>query len=174
MREPKDSTKTDTMDRRRFLIDSGRVMLVLPAGWALVSCTSNDNDRDNLPSTTPPTTTVSAGTLTYTSNVVNAHTHTFSILMTEVTSPPAAGISHSTGPAATDGHVHVVTLTQAQLASIGANGTVTMDTTVVENHSHTFTFSLAAAGVSSVSVTGTGAAGTGGTTTTTTTTGGGY
>jgi hypothetical protein len=172
MRKPTDETKTDTMDRRRFLIDSGRVMLVLPAGWALVSCTSNDTD--NLPATTtPPTTTVTAGTLTYTSNVVNAHSHNFSILMTEVSTPPAAGISRNTSPASTDGHVHVVTLTQAQLSQINANGTVTMDTSVTENHSHTFTFSLAAATKTNTTVTAGGGTGTTTTTTPSTTTGGG-
>jgi hypothetical protein len=155
MRKPNEKTEK-AVDRRQFLIDSGRVLLVLPAGWAVLGCSDNDSDNNNIPSTVPPTTNVTTGTLSYTSTVVAGHNHTFTLMMAEVDSPPAVGIARNTGPASTDGHVHVVVLTNAQLATIGMNGTVTMDTSVVENHSHTFTFSLAAAGVT------TGAGGTGG------------
>jgi hypothetical protein len=137
------------MDRRRFLIDGGRVMLILPAGWALVSCVNSGVDSDNNPPvTTPPATNVLTGALTFTSSVAVEHVHLFTVNMAEISSPPPAGIGpRTTSPAPVNGHVHVVTLTEIQLEEIGSNGTATVNTSVVEDHFHTYTFNLAGAQV---------------------------
>jgi hypothetical protein len=57
------------------------------------------------------------------------------------TSPPSSGLSQAT--TFDSGHTHTVTLSQAQLASIGMGGTVTSDTSVDGGHLHTFTFTNA-------------------------------
>ena len=106
-----------TMDRRGFLIGGGKVLLILPAGWALAACTSNESST-----TVPPATNVATGTLTFTSSLVESHNHMFTMTMQEVNVPPAVGISRDTS--VTLAHTHIVTLTAAQLAQIRAGAVV--------------------------------------------------
>jgi hypothetical protein len=162
---------TETMERRQFLINGGKVLLVLPAGWVLANCS-------NTTSSPAPSTNVGTGTLMFTSSITEGHNHTFSMTVQEIDSPPSGGISRDTST--TLNHMHVVTLTAAQMDQIAAGQVVTMDTSLVQNHLHTFAFSLAAggaggAGGSTAGSTGSaggggagGHGGTGGTTTTTT------
>jgi hypothetical protein len=147
-------TGRSPMARRMFLIRGGSVLLTLPAGWALVSCGSSYSN--------PSTANVSAGELQFTSSAVEGHTHDFSISMQDLSQPPSTGVSGNTTAAA--GHVHVVSLSQAELGEIQANQVVSKDTSVVAGHMHTFQFSLAAAnGGGSSSGTSTGGTAGGGT-----------
>jgi hypothetical protein len=130
----KKTTGAAAMERRQFLINSGKVLLVLPAGWALANCSSNNSN-------VPPT-NVTTATRTFTSSVTAGHTHDFTLSGTEIDTPPGGGIMRDTST--TLNHFHMVTLTAAQLSQIAAGQVVTMDTSLVDGHLHTFTFSLAA------------------------------
>jgi hypothetical protein len=133
-------------ERRQFLIAGGKVLLVLPAGWVLANC-SNTSSYPTMPATPlPPTTNVTTGTLTFTSSITESHSHDFTMTMAEVAAPPDGGISRDTST--TLNHMHVVTLSTAQLIQINAGQTVTTDTSLVQNHLHTFSFSLAGASMS--------------------------
>jgi hypothetical protein len=131
------------MDRRGFLIQTARagsVLLVLPAGWTVAGC-GNSASSNTVPGA--PAATPTANSLRFTSQVVENHTHDFSIATADLNAPPTNGIS---GPTTTTlGHFHTVILAPAQLATIEAGGTVNMMTTVTDGHAHNFVFSLAAA-----------------------------
>src|SRR5262245_53115434 len=97
MRDPKltksgSGADSSLMDRRGFLIRGGSVMLILPVGWSIAGCSDN-NDNNNV---VPPPTQQMGGTLLFHSSITENHSHDFTIDMTEVSSPPAAGISRST------------------------------------------------------------------------------
>jgi hypothetical protein len=145
------------MERREFLIrsaKSGAVLVLVPAGWTLAcnSSTSNGTSTDAAAGTTGST----GSGLRYTSDVVSGHSHDFTIVMTDLSSPSAAGLSGQTTVA--QSHTHTVSLTLADLMQIESGAAVTKQTSTVLSHLHTFQFSLAA-GVS----TGTsGTAGSGG------------
>ncbi|MDB5214620.1 MAG: hypothetical protein JWO86_2547 [Myxococcaceae bacterium] len=72
------------------------------------------------------------------STLVLGHTHTVCAPLADLNNPPAGGQTYTTSAAATDGHMHQVILTQAQLMSIAAGQTVMVTTTVVESHTHDF------------------------------------
>jgi len=72
------------------------------------------------------------------STVTLDHNHTVCVPLADIAAPPAAGRSYPTSPASTDGHVHQVVLTQAQLIQLGANQTIVVTTTIIEAHTHDF------------------------------------
>jgi uncharacterized membrane protein YgcG len=138
------------MERREFLVKSARsgwVLLMLPVGWTVASCGSDNN------ASPPPTANASGAALQFMSDVVGGHSHDFSITLADLTTPPAAGLTDSTTVSL--GHVHAVTLTQAELSQIQSGATVTKETSLVQGHLHTFAFSLA----NGLSTTATGAGG---------------
>jgi hypothetical protein len=154
------------MDRRGFLIHAARagsVLLILPAGWAVSGC---GNSASSTTTGTPAAPTTN--TLRFTSDITQNHTHDFSIATTNLSSPPANGLSGST--TTTLGHFHTVILSPAELAQIQSGGTVNKSTTIVDGHSHNFKFSLTTAQTGTAPST-TGAGGSG---TTPPTSGGGY
>jgi hypothetical protein len=122
------------MERRAFLTQLGTIILILPAARLISGCGTSSPTPSNPPS--GPTSTPPPGQLTFTSSVVLDHTHTFGIMVTAISSPPAAGRT-------TSGHSHVVTLSQMDLQTIEGGGTVTSTTSSAEGHTHTFTFSNA-------------------------------
>lgn len=70
-----------------------------------------------------------------TSSVAQGHTHTLCVPRTDLTSPPAGGMTYTTsGPDPT----HTVTLTQAQLEAIESGQTVQVTTSVANGHTHDF------------------------------------
>ncbi|MGA9523982.1 MAG: hypothetical protein WBV82_21150 [Myxococcaceae bacterium] len=122
------------MNRRKFVVQLGSVLIVLPASRVLVGCAAGEEYGN-----------VDAGTdagnsqaLTFTSSVSNGHTHTVQIQSSELTSPPAGGFTRDTS--ITSGHLHTVELTEADLSSIEAGNTVTKTTSLVGGHTHMFTF----------------------------------
>jgi hypothetical protein len=56
----------------------------------------------------------------------------------DLTSPPAGGMTYTTSTAAS--HTHTVMLTQAQLMTIESGGSVMATTSVTNSHTHDFTF----------------------------------
>jgi hypothetical protein len=126
------------------------MLVVLPFGTFLVQCSNNDgagvtsstNPNNPAPGgdTTPPDAPprIEGDNIVYTSNQVNAHSHSFSIPSASFTSPAPAGISGATTSAQL--HSHLVTVTQQTLASTAAGQSVKVETSNVAGHTHTFTF----------------------------------
>lgn len=125
------------MERRGVLVRLGSVLLILPAARALSAC-GGDGGKTGQggPAGTPDS--GDGGSRTYTSSVTGGHTHDFTLEMSEITSPPAGGISRDTTYAVD--HDHEVELTEAELDTIGSGGTVTKVTGETNGHTHTFTF----------------------------------
>src|SRR5262249_17174641 len=73
----------------------------------------------------------------YTSSAIEAHFHTFSIDMSDFSSPPAAGVSGSTSVNAA--HSHTVVVPAAMLTSVATGGSVQVTTSVEGDHSHVLT-----------------------------------
>lgn len=111
------------MNRREVLVQIGGLLLVLPASRVLLACGGTDS---------------SPSSLSFTSSNDLGHTHTVSLQMTEVTTPPVAGVTRTTSNDLA--HTHQVTLTSADLDSINQGGTVTKTTTTDDSHTHTFAF----------------------------------
>lgn len=88
----------------------------------------------------PPTgsTTCGAGV----GNVTGNHGHTLTILRVDLDSATAK--TYSLSAASTDGHIHSVTFSPAQLASMKAGGSVTVTSTTNTGHAHDVTASVAA------------------------------
>ena len=76
--------------------------------------------------------------LTFISSVVNAHTHGFTLQVSEIDNPPPTGVNRDSALGA--GHTHLVTLSAAELDTIAAGGTVTKETGDTFGHTHIFTF----------------------------------
>jgi hypothetical protein len=113
--------------RREFVRQATVTLFLVPL--AAVACSSSSNGSssggcDGL----DPTSTVALG-----------HTHTVCVLSSDLSSPPSGGVTYTTsGPDPT----HTVTLTQAQLQSIQSGQSVTVTTSVANNHTHDFTIQM--------------------------------
>ena len=77
----------------------------------------------------------------WTSTAVENHTHEFTILLSDLGAPPASGLDGNTS--ATEGHTHLVMLTQDQVKTIASGGTVAVTTSTANGHAHDFSFSKA-------------------------------
>jgi hypothetical protein len=125
--------------RREVLRD---VFVVLPVGWVLLQagCSSSSSNEDCADANK----LVSTATAITVTSVCNEHTHDFTIMMTDLATPPAAGVSGSTSAYVDDGHVHTMALTTADLANIQAGMTVTKTSGSTLGHTHDFNFRLTA------------------------------
>lgn len=108
----------------------------------LGACGSSDNGGGSTTATNP--TVPGCDGAGATSSTVLSHNHTVCVPLADLNGPPAAGMTYSTSNASTDGHVHQVTLSQAQLMSIAGGQTVSVTTTIVESHTHDFALTEAA------------------------------
>src|SRR5664279_4139959 len=104
--------------RREVLRD---VFVVLPLGWVVMQagCSSSSVDCADANKL------VSTATAITVTSVCNEHTHDFTVMMTDLATPPATGVSGNTTAYADDGHVHTMALTTTDLANIQAGMTVT-------------------------------------------------
>ena len=73
-------------------------------------------------------------------NSASGHFHRFEIPQSRLDAPPADGYSGST--TSTDGHTHVISLTQSELVDISDSMAVGGSTSSAAGHLHTFSFSL--------------------------------
>lgn len=122
--------------RREFLASAGGGFVTLLLTPLINACSSSDSSG----------TTTSTGTTTLppsgcdgsgeTSSVSAGHAHTLCVPASDLSSPPAAGVTYATS--ITDGHDHGVTLSQAQLMGVASGGTVVVTTTTVSGHTHDF------------------------------------
>jgi hypothetical protein len=82
------------------------------------------------------------------STIDDSHNHTVCVLTSDLTTPPAAGVTYESSN--NGAHTHKVTLTAAQLSSIAAGGQVVVTSTSDvdpnngDDHTHTWTLSKAA------------------------------
>jgi hypothetical protein len=125
--------------RREFLVAAGRLLIVLPAGLSIVACGSINSSPCGNPGRVVTTST----SLTFTSSCDMNHTHDFTLMMTELSTPPAAGIMRNTSVDEFDNHFHSVTLSQADLTTIESGTPVTVTTSVTNEHVHTYIFTNA-------------------------------
>jgi len=75
--------------------------------------------------------------ITVTSSVTLGHTHQVTISAADISSPPAADKIINT--TAANGHYHTITLSPQDYQTLQSGGTVTVTTSVVNDHTHTFT-----------------------------------
>lgn len=113
------------MNRREVIVKLGGLLLVLPAARVLMACGSDSGGGG-------------PQTLTFVSSTDDGHTHSVGLQVTEITSPPSAGLEKTTSNVLA--HTHTVTLTAADLDSINTGNTVTKTTSNDLNHTHTFDF----------------------------------
>jgi len=113
------------MNRREVIFRVGGILLAIPASHFLTACGSD-----------------SGNSLTFTTSNDLNHTHTVSLQQSDISAPPAAGVTKTTS--FDDSHTHTVSLTEADLASINAGNTVTKTTSEDETpnfvHTHTVSF----------------------------------
>lgn len=114
------------MDRRAFLAACGVTLLL-----ASVLVSSGCGGGDSSTSPTPP-----ADGFDVESSLDLAHRHSVRVLNADLTNPPA-GVSYTS--TTVSAHVHVISLTAAQLAAIQAGQTVTVDSNLASAHRHTWT-----------------------------------
>ncbi|HEY1691637.1 MAG TPA: hypothetical protein VGG39_05730 [Polyangiaceae bacterium] len=112
--------------RREFLSHVATVTLFLvPLAEAACSSSSGNGSSSGSCDGLDPTSTVALG-----------HTHTVCVPSADLSNPPSGGATYTTsGPDPT----HTITLTQAQLQSIQSGQSVTVTTSVANNHTHDFT-----------------------------------
>ena len=125
--------------RREFLLAAGRLMIALPVGWsiagAVAGCGSGSASCGNAGKL------VTTGTsLVFTSSCDGSHTHDFTLMTTELSAPPAAGVMRTTSVDTVDNHFHGITLSQAELTTIESGTPVTKTSTSVNQHTHTYIF----------------------------------
>jgi len=119
------------LTRRAFLTRGTTVLLLVP----VVGCSM---------SSSPPGPGASCAGTDVRSSVDASHTHTVCVLTSDLTHPPASGVTYTTS---TDGaHFHTVALAQADLTAINAGQTVmvtsTNDVDPTNGAAHTHTFSI--------------------------------
>ena len=116
------------MNRREVIFRIGGILLAIPASRVLMACGSDSGANPN--------------SLSFTSSSDDGHTHTVSLLLTDISASPAGGVTKTTS--LEQSHTHTVSLTESELDSIEAGSTVTKttseDTTPGHVHTHTFAF----------------------------------
>jgi hypothetical protein len=120
----------DPMFTRRELLTRGTTMLLL---IPIVGCSSSSSNA------------VDGGScgIQATSTNEEAHTHTLCVLTSDLTSPPAGGVTYTTSDVGS--HTHSVRLTTADLTALNGGQTVTVTSTLDPDplthavHSHDFT-----------------------------------
>ena len=123
------------LTRRAFLTRSTTVLLLVPIA---ASCTSSSYSNPN----PGPNTSGGCDGIDATSTVVDAHDHMVCVLTSDLTNPPAAGVTYTSTNAS--GHTHSVTLTHDQLAAVEAGTEVTVTSSVAvdtyngQSHTHEF------------------------------------
>jgi hypothetical protein len=111
----------DAITRRELLSKSTALLLLVP----VAACSG---------SSAPPAGSQCTGPFE-TSTVTNGHTHTLCVPLSDLTNPPAAGVTYTTS---TDvNHNHTVALTQQQLQTINAGTAVTVTTSSPLAHNFT-------------------------------------
>src|SRR5262245_18796076 len=115
------------VDRRTFVIEAGKAFPIVAGALYLIGCGSS------------PASPSGVADVVSVSTVVNAHSHTANVPASDQLHP--ANTTYSSSSSAS--HVHMVTLTASQLATLAAGGSVTVTSTaspVTGDHQHNVTF----------------------------------
>lgn len=115
------------MKRRTFVIEAGKAFPAIVGALYVFGCGSS------------PTSPSGVADVTSTSTVVNGHTHTANVPSSDQLHPAEMMYTSSNS----SNHIHMVTLTAAQLSTLASGGSVTVTSTastVTGNHQHDFTF----------------------------------
>jgi hypothetical protein len=122
--------------RRDFVSTVAVLVVGVPAGARLVATLTGCGEEEN-ECVDPGKVTTTADAITIASACSSGHNHALTLTMTELTTPPAAGVSRET--TSYEGkHTHVVVLTEADLRQIQSGAAVNKDSTVSDGHAHTF------------------------------------
>jgi hypothetical protein len=131
------------MDRREFLKDTARMLLVLPMGTFLLRCGGDDDNVVTVNPTTPDTTPpdappqIQGDAVVFTSSVTNLHSHSFAVPLAAFTSPPLTGVAGETTVA--QAHTHTLLIPQDALIRAQSGQTVKIPTSETLGHTHVFT-----------------------------------
>jgi hypothetical protein len=112
------------LTRREFTLESALAILAA-ATITITGCGDDDDAPDTGPSGQGEIGTISAN-----------HGHTVTITSAQITAGGALTATLTTG----NGHTHTIDLTAAQVASIGQNQRVAVDSTTDGGHNHNVTF----------------------------------
>ena len=110
------------MKRREFLYSAAGAAVLL--GVVPSACKNS------------PTTPTDPSSKVFTSASTQGHTHTITILRTEVETPPVGGISRQTS---SNGHTHTFTMSEAELTAVRNGTPVGVTTADTNGHTHDFT-----------------------------------
>lgn len=120
------------------MIKAGQAFPVLAGAVYLVGCDSNSSNSDNNDGNNNNGGNNQPLFITATSTVADGHSHSAQIPVADLTSP-----SNKTYNASNSfGHIHMVTLSIAQLSSLASGSTVTVTSTNDFAHTHNFTFRM--------------------------------
>jgi hypothetical protein len=122
------------ISRKRFCASMAGATVTL---W-LQGCGGGGGGYDG-GSNPPPTGSTACGAGV--GNITGNHGHTLTILKADLDS--TVNKTYTLGAATTDGHIHTVSFTPTQLASMKTGGTVTVTSTTNVGHSHDVAASVA-------------------------------
>lgn len=130
------------LNRREFLATAAGGFVTLLLTPVISACGSDSSSGTS--STTSSTTPGCDGALE-TSTASLGHTHSLCVPASDLDSPPAAGATYLT--TSTEGHQHLVTLTQAWLMAVAGGAKVMVTSSRMDGHTHDFTVQRVAASV---------------------------
>ena len=122
------------LNRREFLTTAAGGVVTLLVTLVISACGS---DASSGTSSTTNSTTPGCDGAGETSTVSLGHTHALCVPASDLDSPPASGAKYLTSN--TEGHQHMVTLTQAWLMAVAGGAKVMVTTSTMDGHTHDFT-----------------------------------
>lgn len=122
--------------RRAFLGTTGRVLVLLPAGFVLGACGGSADECANAGDVDE-----ASDRVVFTSECGSGHTHDFTVMRAKLSDVPADGVRGKTS--SYEGrHTHTVELSADELEMIAAGMLVGKRTSLDAGHRHTFDFML--------------------------------
>ena len=124
------------MDRKTFIKKSiGALAIAIPA-YTILSCSTSD---DSEPAAPPQNSTPSCGTNGTSSAIGSNHGHNLFVSAADVT----AGVDKTYNIQGSSAHMHSVTVSAAQFASLQNNQQITATSSNDSGHTHSVTVSCA-------------------------------
>jgi len=114
------------MERRTFIVKAG-ALFSLPLIITEIGCGSDDV-------TAPP------NSITANSSSSSGHTHSVSVLLSDIDNPPTMELTITTSR--NSSHTHRITLTENDFVRLANMETITKTSTTDDSHSHTFSIKV--------------------------------
>lgn len=118
------------MERRTFIVKAG-VLFSLPLVFTEIGCDSYGGSDDV---TAPP------DSITVNSSSSSGHTHSVSVLLSDIDNPPTMERTITTSR--NSSHTHRITLTENDFVKLANMETITKTSTTDDSHSHTFSIKV--------------------------------